>query len=218
MFDRIDQPPEVPLYPGKRALHSRPQSTPYSVRRSLDAGAINASPRDLPLPDIPPPRTFKVQHRGASSSRPVHDSSEGGVLMNTLSHPYARAPTPASGRVEIRRSIHPYDLNGSRRWRVSGVGNSRSDNVVGTRAEPPPHHVATGPRRSAISVNPPGYSEVRPDTSRSDETRVRTSWSQQPPGEWHTETGSSAAAGAGSMTGRGSRGPAWGGGGGGTWS
>lgn len=218
MFNRIDQSPEVPLYPKKRALHLHPQSTSRSVRRSTDAGPIHTTPHGPP----PPPLVFKAQKGVPNSRRMVNDGGERGVPTSAPSQPGPQVAAPATGRVEARRLIHPYGHNGAGGCRASGVGNSGNRGAVSIRAEPPPRLLSPGPQPSDVRVRRSGCLERGSDTGHDGGARKQKSWSQQPPGEeWKTERGSSAAVAAaapGSMPRRGGSGPAWGGGRGGAWS
>ena len=222
MFDHIDQPPQVPLYPAKRPLHPRPQWM-YSLGHSQGSGPSYASPHILPPSSIPPSRTFKAQEEERYSLSSTNDVGERGVLMSTPFRPYDRVDLPECGRVEVRRSIHPYDHNGASGCRGSEVGSTGINEAVGTRAELQSHNSTPRPHPSERNVHPARYPQHQPDTGHGGGTRVRNIWEQQAPGEWNTGRGSSAAAAAappapGGTTWGCGEGPAWGGGGGSAWN
>lgn len=220
MFDHIDQPPQVPLYPTKRATHLRPRWTPYSVGRSPEADPVHASPHALPAPQIPP-GTFNVQRNGFYS-RPINNGGESSITVSTSSPPYPPVGISVSRRGEARRFTHPYDDNDAGRWRASDVGGIGRDDTVGIRAGPLARGLSPGPQPSDVRLYRAGYPERLAGTGLA---KGRGAWSQQSAGEWESESGSSIAKAAAiateslrDMTRRGSRGRTWGGGGGGTWS
>lgn len=223
MFDHIDQPPQVPLYPSKRPLHPRAQWMSYSVGHSPGSDPSHASPHRLPPSKTPPPRTFKAQEENPYLLSSINDVGERRIPVNTSSRTYARVGLPVSDRVEARRSIHHYDSNGVSEWRASEVGSTAGNDAVGTRAELQPHDSSLGLHPSELDVHPARCPQRQPVTGHGGRTRVRNIWTQQAPGEWDTDGGSSATAAAapaapGGTTWSISGGPAWGGGGGGAWN
>ena len=216
MFDHIDQPPQVPLYPAKRPLHPRAQWMSYSVGHSPDVGPNLSRPHGLPPPSMPPSPTFKARGEGPYSLSSINDSDERGVAVGRTNRSYARAGKPVSGRVEMRRPIHPYDDNGAGGWRASAVESTARKDVERGNYQPPPRRLfSPGQHASQLCVNAAVYPQRKSDPSHGDGARVRKHWSQDAVGELNTDTGSSAAAAAapappGSITKR-ARGPAWGG-------
>lgn len=222
MFDHIDQPPQVPLYPAKRALHPRPHWTSYIVGRSPDSNPDHASSNGLPPPNVPPARTFKAQRGDPYALHSISDGGERRVSVNTPSQPYPGVGIPVNGCVEFRRSIYPYDHNGVGGWRASDVASTASNDAVDPRAELPPHRLSPGPHTRDLNLHQAGYRESQSESVQSGGASGRRAWSQQPRVEWNTGTGFSAAAAAApaapsATTRKGDKGPAWRGGGGIEW-
>ena len=134
MFDRIDQPPQVPLYPAKRTLQLRPQWTSYNAQHSQDAVPINTGPQKLSPPQIPSPIVFEANQGDRYRSRAVYDGSEGNIPIDPPSQSYTRVSIPGSGGVEVRRPIRPYAHNGGDWWRADGVASTGRNDAVGFRA------------------------------------------------------------------------------------
>lgn len=206
MFDCIDQPPEVPLYPTKTALDPRPHSTPHSMLRLPGANPIHASPHARLPPQNQPPRASKDQGGVPNSLRPINDGGEGSTSVSTPSLPYPGVRMSVSGRVEARQSIRPDDHNGAGIWRASGVESTGRNDAVGIR--------------TTLAA----YADSRPGTGHGVGARARTAWSQQVSGKGATKTGPWATAEApaptepGNISDRGSRRAAWGSGEGSMWS
>lgn len=222
MFDRIDQPSQVPRYPTNRAPLPRPESTSFSVRYSSDAGPVYSSTLEMqPPPQLPPALTFTTHSRSSYWKGPVNDCGKRGVPISSTSHAYPRVAALASGHVEGRRSIHPYDHNGTGGWQATSVLNSGMSDDVEVPAKPLPHRLSPRPHPSEVSANPTVYAEERSEIDHGGGARIGNPWSKRYPGKWKTGSGTSATAAAavlGSATSRGGRGQAWDGGGGGAWT
>lgn len=223
MFDHIDQPPQVPLYPAKRPLHPRRQWISYSMGHSPDVGPNLSSPLGLPPPQIPPSRTFNAQGEDPYLSSSINHGGERGGPVSTPCRSHARVGIPVSGSVEPRGSIHPYDHNGAGGWRASEVGNTARNDAVEGNAQPPLRRLSSGRHAPELRVHAAVYPPRQYDPGHGGEARVQKSWSRHARGEWNTDTSSSAAAAAasaapGGMIKRGCRGPAWGGEIGGSWN
>ena len=221
MFDHIDQPPQVPLYPTRRATHPRPCWTPYRAGRSPEASPIHASPHALSVGQIPPQGAFNVQQGGFYSTHPTNDTGESGSTVSTSYQPYPPVGIPVSRRVEATRSIHPYGHHGAGRWRASGVGSIGRNDDLGIRVEPPAHRPSPGQQPSDVRLHRAGYPERLADSGHEKGRAARNAWLQQSEGEWGSSIAKGVLMASGSprdMTRRSSRGPAWGSRGGGTWS
>ena len=217
MFDHIDQPPQLPLYPAKRATHPRSRWMSYEMGRSPEATPINDSPYVLPLPQVPASVTSNVQRGDILGSHLISDRGEKRITTSTPSQPYPRLRVPASRRVEVRRSIHPYDHNGADRWRAIGAGGIGRNDAVGIRADPPAHRLSPRRQPSDACLHRARCPERLPDKCNDERERPLNAWSQQPAGEWEPDIVSSAANAAANvnesprgMIGRRSTGPAWG--------
>lgn len=169
MYDRIEQPPLVPLYPA--TIRRPPQSTPYVARAPISAVPVHTDSPDPSHARVPPPRSLAVEVSAPASRYSVSSPIRGGVAAGgrgvsspTMSSPGLNAVNNDKGRAEVRP--HPMGLHAygtGRRWVVKGngydndggggggIGGGASGQRVGLQL--PSHHPSSPAPSSSVPTS-----------------------------------------------------------------
>lgn len=185
MFDGIEQPLLVPLYPATRQSRAPPESAANTPRRPPTAVGIHANAPRSVSPRVPQPG-YATDINSQGSRYPHPTSASGGVTpglgvsLCTASRPRPSAFVPQTEQSNARsRSVAQSLSTGAKGWWANGDGNGGGTTARGSGPKPSVHRAPPDPNFSMLASRTTIFSEARRQRFGSG-VNSRKAWNRAP--------------------------------------